>query len=147
MTSTSWPTAIAWQMSQIVARLLGRPVHAVQALGEDPGDRRLADAAGAAEEVGVGDPVQPDRVAERLDDVVLADDVLEPLGPVAAGDDGVADRVGLGRASAGFGPSGSGHEARSVGPVGGRASAARRSGRRSTDRQGAGRAGEVLPGT
>ena len=77
----------------------GRPVHAVQALGEDPGDRGLADPPGPAEEVGVRDPVEADRVPERLDDVILADDVLEPLGPVPPGDDGVAGRVGIGRRS------------------------------------------------
>ena len=62
---------------------------AIQALGEDPGDRRLADPAGPGKEVGVGDPVHPDRVVQRLDDVVLSDHVLEPLRAVAAGDDGV----------------------------------------------------------
>ena len=45
----------------------------------------------------MGDAIQADRVAEGLDDVILADDVLEPLGPIAAGDDGVADGIGLGR--------------------------------------------------
>ena len=81
-------------MSQSSHGVVGRPAHAVEALGEDAGDRGLADAAGAAEQVGVGDAVQPDGVAQGLDDVVLADDVLEPLRPVAAGDDGVAGRIG-----------------------------------------------------
>ena len=94
MTSTSWPDGDRLADVADLARALGRPVHAVQALGEDPGHRRLADAPGAAEQVGVGHPVQPDRVAEGLDDVVLADDVLEPLRPIAPGDDRV---IGLPR--------------------------------------------------
>ena len=89
MTSTSWPDGDRLADVADLAGLLGRPVHAVEALGEDPGHRGLADAPGAAEEVGVGDPVHPDRVAQGLDDVVLADDVLEPLRPVAPGDDRV----------------------------------------------------------
>ena len=89
MTSTSCPAAIAWQMSQTWQGVLGRPLHAVQALGEDPGHRRLADASRAAKQIGLGDPVQADRVPQRLHHVVLPDDVLEPLGPIAPGDDGV----------------------------------------------------------
>ena len=56
-------------------------VHAVQGLGQDAGAGRLARAPGAAEQVGVGDPVVPDGVAERVADVVLAPDVGEALGP------------------------------------------------------------------
>ena len=97
--------------------LLGGPVDAIQALGEDPGDRRLADPSGPAEEVGVGDPIEPDGVPERLDDVVLPDHVLEPLGPIPTGDDRVTARVRF-RAAGADRPSGSGHEARSVGPWG-----------------------------
>ena len=45
-------------MSQTLQGSSVGPVHAVQALGEDPGDRGLADAAGAAEQVGVGDAIR-----------------------------------------------------------------------------------------
>ena len=57
---------------------------AVERAGEDPGARGLAAAAGAGEEVGVVDPVVRQRRAQRLGDVVLADDLGERLGPVAA---------------------------------------------------------------
>ena len=57
-------------------------VRAVQGLGQDAGAGGLARAPGAAEEVGVGHPVVPDGVAERVADVVLAPDVGEALGPV-----------------------------------------------------------------
>ncbi len=101
MTSTSCPVLIARQMSHSLQGSVGRPVHAVQALGEDPGDRRLADAPGAAEQVGVGHAVQADRVAQGLNDVILTDHVLESLGPVAPSDDGVAARLIGGRPSSG----------------------------------------------
>ena len=97
MTSTSWPDGDRLADVADLAGLSVGPLHAVQALGEDPGHRGLADAAGPAEQVGLGEPVQPDRVPQGLDDVVLADDVLEPLRAVAPGDDRVRRR-GSGRA-------------------------------------------------
>ena len=63
------------------------------------------------EQVSVRDAVHPDRVAERLDDVVLTDDVLEPLGPVAAGDDGIA-AVGASGAAGGVATVSAGPRAR-----------------------------------
>ena len=52
-------------------------------LGEDARGRRLARAAGAAEQVGVADPAVAHGVAQRRDDVILAPDLAEPAGPVA----------------------------------------------------------------
>ena len=65
-----------------VARAVGsrrRPLRAVQALGEDARHRGLAGAARAREEVGLAHRVGPDRVAQRPDDRLLPDDVLEGL--------------------------------------------------------------------
>ena len=52
--------------------------------GQDARRRRLAAAARAGEEVGVGDAVGPQRRHERSGDVVLPDDLLEGVGAVAA---------------------------------------------------------------
>ena len=73
-------------------RIVLREIHlrtacGVQTLGEDARDRRLARAARAAEQVGVRDAARLDGVAERLRDVLLADDIGEPLGAVLARDD------------------------------------------------------------
>ena len=73
------PANVAFQ-----ARVLGRPVHAIEAFGEDSRDRGFADAARAAEKVGVRDPIEPNRVAERLNHVILTDDVLEALRSISA---------------------------------------------------------------
>ena len=66
------------------ARDRRRALLAVEAAREDARARRLAAAAGAAEEVGVVDPARAQRLHERLRHVLLADDVGEALGPVAA---------------------------------------------------------------
>ena len=61
-----------------------RAVHAVQRRGEDLRHRRLAGPARADEQVGVVHPALLDRVAQRADDVLLADDVGERARAVAA---------------------------------------------------------------
>ena len=66
------------------ARLGRRPRLAVEAAGQDPRTRRLAAPARAAEEVGVVDAARAQRLHERLGHVLLADDVGERLGSVAA---------------------------------------------------------------
>ena len=58
----------------------GGAVDAVEGLGEQAGGGGLAHAAGAAEQVGVGDPVELDGVGDRADDVLLAGHVVEGLG-------------------------------------------------------------------
>ena len=65
------------------------PVLAVERLGQDPGGRSLADAAGAGEQIGVPDAVAGDRLLQRLGDVLLADELVERLRPIAPGDDDV----------------------------------------------------------
>ncbi len=67
-----------------VARLAVGHVRAVDRLGEDPRERRLAGPARSHEQVGVAGPAGPERVPDRGHDRVLADDVLEALGPPAA---------------------------------------------------------------
>ena len=61
-----------------------RPFGAVDGLGEDPCDRRLARPARTGEQVGVVEPVLGDRVGERADHRALTDDIGERAGPVAA---------------------------------------------------------------
>ncbi len=67
-----------------VARFAVAEVRAVEGLGDDPSHRCLAGPPRADEEHGVGDPVGANRVAERLDDRFLADDLAERLGTPAA---------------------------------------------------------------
>ena len=62
-------------------------VLAVEGLGEDAGEGGLAGAARAGEEVGLRDAALLDRGAQRADDVVLPDDLLEGLRAPFAGDD------------------------------------------------------------
>jgi hypothetical protein len=70
-----------------VARVVGggrRPVGAVQGLGEDARHRRLAGAARAGEEIRLADGVAGDCVAQRPDDRLLPDHLVEALGAVLA---------------------------------------------------------------
>ena len=67
-----------------VARVAVAQVRAVEGLGEDPGERRLAGPARPDEEDRVRDAVGANRVAEGLDDRPLADDLREGLGAPAA---------------------------------------------------------------
>ena len=91
-----------------------RAVFAVERLGEDAGRRGLADAAGAGEEVGVGDAVALEGVGQGAGDGFLADEVGEGLRPIAPGEDGVAfGRVGRFRLGVWDGLLGLGHGARS----------------------------------
>jgi hypothetical protein len=53
---------------------------AVEALGEDARERRLADAARAGEEIGVVQALRVERVAQRAHDVLLPDQAREILG-------------------------------------------------------------------
>ena len=55
------------------------PLMQFSAAREDPGGRRLADAARPGEDERLRDPVGGDRVAQRLRDAALPDDVIEPL--------------------------------------------------------------------
>ena len=57
---------------------------AVECLSEDSGGGGLSDASWAYEEVGMGEPVLLDGVAQGLHDVVLSEDVIEGLRPVFA---------------------------------------------------------------
>ena len=62
-----------------VVRLAVDGVGAVDCLGHDPRGERLARAARADEEQAVAQPIEPDGVAQRLDDRVLGNDVGERL--------------------------------------------------------------------
>ena len=74
----------------LVARRRRRAVLAVERLGQDAGGRGLADAAGTGEQIGVADAVAGDGLLQRPGDVLLADQLVERLRPIAASDDGVA---------------------------------------------------------
>ena len=51
-------------------------VQAVDRFGKHPRRRRFAGAARAAEEVGMGDSIEPDRVLQGADNVLLADELV-----------------------------------------------------------------------
>ena len=73
---------------------LGRnPGFAVQALGENARQRRLADAAGAGEQVGVVQAVLLQRVAQRPHYVLLPDQAAEIARPPFAGKNLIAHCV------------------------------------------------------
>ena len=78
------PSRIETHDGQRVAGVAVAEVGAVDGLGQDPGERRLAGAARADEQDGVADPIGANGVAERLDDGFLADDLGERLGSPAA---------------------------------------------------------------
>ena len=73
-----------------------RPFFAVEALGEDARGGGLADAAGAGEEIGVGDAVALEGVGEGAGGRLLADEVGEGLRPIAPGEDGVVFLAAVG---------------------------------------------------
>ncbi len=78
-TSSARPSRMA---THEIARVVGLAVDRVQAvdgLGDDARGAGLAGAARSDEEQAVAKPVESDRVAQRLDDCVLGDDVAEGL--------------------------------------------------------------------
>ena len=66
------------------------PFSQLSAVREQAGGGGLADAARPAEQVGVRDAIELDRVRERADDVLLAGHVVEGLRALLAGEDEVA---------------------------------------------------------
>ena len=72
---------------------VGLALRAVEGHRQDPGQRGLADAPRAAEEVGVADPSPRQSVLESLGDVFLGRDVAEAAGPVLSSE----GEVGQGR--------------------------------------------------
>ena len=75
-----------------VAAVAGRgrgALFAIECLGQDPRCRGLADAPSAGEQIGMADPIRGDRARERSGDVLLTDQLIERLWPVAAGNDDV----------------------------------------------------------
>ena len=85
-TSMSRPSAISTQASHVAARIGGRSLLAVQPARQDPGRRRLADAARPGKHERLRDPLRRNRVAQRLRDAALADHVFEPLRAPLAGE-------------------------------------------------------------
>ena len=65
-------------------------VGAVEGFGEDAGGGGFSGAARADEEVGVGEAVLGDGVAQGADDVVLSEDVVEGFGAIFPGEDLIA---------------------------------------------------------
>jgi len=71
----------------IVVEVDLRSAGAIEALGENAGDRGLARAARPAKEVGMGDTALLDGIGKRLRDVLLSDHIAEPLRPILSRDD------------------------------------------------------------
>ena len=98
-TSSEVPFAIATQAWHVLSGVGVGPLRAVQRLGEDARERRLAGAARAREQVGLAHLPCLDRVPQRPDDRLLAHDLVEVLRPVLAverGHGGAADCTPLG---------------------------------------------------
>ena len=87
MTSTALPGRDFDATGALAAGLVGGPVDAIQAAGQDARNGRLAGPALAGKDVAVRDAVLPDGIGERRPDVFLSDQLGEGLGPVLAGDD------------------------------------------------------------
>ena len=68
------------------ARIGRRSMDAVQPARQDAGGRGLPDTARAGEDKRLRDALGGDRVAQRLRDAALADDVIEPLRTPLAGE-------------------------------------------------------------
>ena len=68
----------------LVARGRRRALHAVERLGDDPGERGLTGSARAREQIRLADQIALDRVAKRSHDRLLAHHLVEVLGPVLA---------------------------------------------------------------
>ena len=81
-TSIEVPFVIETQALQVLSGVARRALRAVQRLREDPRHRGLAGAARPGEEVGLAYLSARDRVAQRPDDRVLPDHLVEVLGPV-----------------------------------------------------------------
>ena len=75
---------MATQRSQVSSGSPSIGVQAVDRLGDDPRGARLAGAARPDEEQPVRHAIEPDGVAQRLDDRVLAHDLAEGLRSQAA---------------------------------------------------------------
>ena len=110
-TSTSLPALMLWQMSHWLQGVGVGPELAIEGLGQDARRRRLADAAGAGEQIGVPDAVGGDGVGQGPGDVLLADQLVEGLRPIAPGHDDIfarrRDRRADGSSSADASESGS----------------------------------------
>ncbi len=63
------------------AGLLGRPLHAIEGLGQDPGAGGLAHPLGPGKKIRLPQPSGAHRVLQGLGDVFLADDLIEILRP------------------------------------------------------------------
>jgi hypothetical protein len=70
----------------LVAGLRGWPFFAVEALGKDAGRRSFSRSSGTGEQVSVPNPLLQNRVAQRSDNVPLANQVTESLRPITPGD-------------------------------------------------------------
>ena len=79
ITSSEVPSAIARHAWQVLSGVGVGPVLAVQRLREDARERGLAGSARAGEEVRLADLPVRDRVLQRPDDRLLADDLVEVL--------------------------------------------------------------------
>jgi hypothetical protein len=68
-------------------------MNAVQRLGQDPGSRSFTSSARADKKVGVSNTLLLNCIFQRLNDVILAENVVEYLGPIFSGEDLVAHAI------------------------------------------------------
>ena len=79
----------------------GRPVHAIERLGQDARGRGFPDAARPDEKIGVREAILLDRILERARDVLLADQIVERLRPIFSREDLIAHAPNLVRRGSG----------------------------------------------
>jgi hypothetical protein len=88
------PSAIDFSTGTALAAGLGsNPGFAVEAFGENPRQRGLADAARSGKQVGMVQPLRLECVAQSLDDMLLPDQAGEAAWTPLAGQDLVAHRI------------------------------------------------------
>ena len=83
-----------------MARLIVPGARAIERLGENPGHRRLADATGTGEQVGMSDPAGVDSVLQSAGNVFLPNHLFKGLRPKTASQDGVVSRLRVHRVHA-----------------------------------------------
>jgi hypothetical protein len=72
-------------MTAVIARVGCRALFTVEGFGKYARRRSLADATDSGKKIRMGNPISPDRIAQRPGDMLLPGDIVETLRPPLAG--------------------------------------------------------------